>query len=143
MPYCFAERKYPGVPRIRLEEALPGVTFQVGTTSVTPLQVMHGKLPILGYRIGSRMAYITDLSSLPASQYAYLQGLDVLVINALREEPHPTHQCLDEALTLAARIGARDTYLIHMSHHMGLHEVVSRKLPPHIHLAFDKEEMEF
>lgn len=143
MPYCFAERKYPGVPRIRLEEALPGVTFQVGTTSVTPLQVMHGKLPILGYRIGSRLAYITDLSSLPASQYAYLKGLDVLVINALREEPHPTHQSLDEALTLAARIGARDTYLIHMSHHMGLYEVVSRKLPPHIHLAYDKEKIEF
>ena len=143
MPYCFVDKSYPGIPRMDLRIASPGVPFAVKQVEVMPLEVMHGKLSILGYRIGSRMAYITDLSSLPASQYAYLQGLDVLVINALREEPHPTHQCLDEALTLAARIGARDTYLIHMSHHMGLHEVVSRKLPPHIHLAFDKEEMEF
>ena len=99
-------------------------------------RVMHGKLPILGYRIG-KMAWITDMLTMPGAEYDLLQGLDVLVMNALRPQPHNTHQNLKEALDNAQRIGAGETYFIHMSHHMGLHADAERLLPPHVHFAYD------
>ncbi len=119
IPYCFAEHLYPGVPRITLEEIVPGSPFVIGSperkkVEVTPLRVMHGRLPILGYRIG-RMAWITDMLTMPESEYDLLQGLDVLVMNALRPQPHNTHQNLLTALENARRIGAGETYFIHMS----------------------------
>ena len=121
--HCFAEHLYPGVPRITLEEIVPGSPFIIGNpegnkVEVTPLRVMHGKLPILGYRIG-KMAWITDMLTMPGAEYDLLQGLDVLVMNALRPQPHNTHQNLKEALDNAQRIGAGETYFIHMSHHIG------------------------
>ena len=91
-----------------------------------PLRVMHGKLPILGYRIGGCLGYITDMHTMPEEAYEQLKGLDVLVMNALRPQPHPTHQSISEALVAAERIGAKETYFIHMSHHAGLHaEILS------------------
>lgn len=132
---------YPGVPRITLEEIVPDSPFIIGNpegnkVEVTPLRVMHGKLPILGYRIG-RMAWITDMLTMPGAEYDLLQGLDVLVMNALRPQPHHTHQNLKEALDNAQRIGAGETYFIHMSHHIGLHADAERLLPPHVHFAYD------
>lgn len=97
---------------------------------------MHGKLPILGYRVG-KVAWITDMLTMPDESYEFLQGLDYLFINALRIEPHWTHQSLAEALEQASRIGAGETYFIHMSHHMGLHAEVEKQLPPHVHMAYD------
>ena len=108
---------------------------------VIPIRVMHGRLPILGYRIG-RMAYITDLKTLPDEELAYLQGLDCLIVNALRHEAHDTHQSLDDALRMASRIGAKQTWFIHMSHQIGLHAEVEKALPPHIHLAYDGVKIE-
>lgn len=142
IPYCFVEHKYPGVPRIFLEEAEPGKPFTVGSVEVTPVAVMHGKLPILGYRLGRRVAYITDMLTMPDESYELLKGLDVLLLNALRVEPHATHQSIEEALATAARIGARKTYLIHMSHHAGLHAEIEKQLPPDIHFAYDGLEIE-
>ena len=97
---------------------------------------MHGKLPILGFRIG-RMAWITDMLTMPDASYEFLKDLDCLVMNALRIEPHWTHQSLSEALERAARIGARQTWFIHMSHQMGLHAEVDTTLPEGIRLAYD------
>lgn len=99
IPYCFTESLYPGVPRILLEEITPGTPFTVSNTQgkeveILPLRIMHGKLPILGYRIG-KMAWITDMLTMPESNYGLLQGLDVLVMNALRPKPHGTHQTID------------------------------------------------
>ena len=136
MPYCFVEHTYPGVPNIPLREIEPNRPFLVNHTEVLPLRVMHGKLPILGYRIG-RMAWITDMLTMPGAEYDLLQGLDVLVMNALRPQPHHTHQNLKEALDNAQRIGAGETYFIHMSHHIGLHADAERLLPPHVHFAYD------
>ena len=136
MPYCLVEHKYPGVPTIALHVAERDTPFRVGDVEVVPIQVMHGRLPILGYRIGP-MAYLTDMVSMPEPEYAKLQSLECLVMNALRLEPHPTHQSLNEAIAKAERIGARETYFIHMSHHMGLHADIERRLPPHMHLAYD------
>lgn len=137
MPYCFVEHRYPGVPHIPLHEIEAGCAFQINHTEILPLRVMHGRLPILGYRIG-RMAYITDMLTLPEESFEQLVGLDVLVMNALRVNAlHTTHQSLAEALEAAKRIGAKETYLIHMSHQIGLQAEIEKQLPPHVHFASD------
>ena len=135
--------KYPGSPRLELHEIKAGEGFEVKGVQILPLEVMHGKLPILGYRIGGRLGYVTDMLTMPETSYACLQGLDVLVINALRVKPHPTHQCIEEAIEAASRIGAKETYFIHMSHHAGLHAEISLKLPSHMHFAYDGLVVEF
>ncbi len=142
MPYCFVEDKYPGVPLIALHEAVPGKPFFIRTTEVMPFRVMHGRLPILGYRIGGRMAYITDMLSMPVESYDMLRHLDVLVVNALRIQPHATHQSIAQALQVAAKVGAGETYFVHMSHQAGLHARISMQLPPHVHFAYDGLEIE-
>lgn len=147
MPYCFTEKLYPGVPRIPLQRVSPGKPFAVSApdgacTEVIPLRVLHGKLPILGYRIG-RMAWVTDMLSIPEETYPFLEGLDLLFVNALRVEPHPAHQSLGEALAQVRRIAPKETYLIHTSHHLGLHGEVESELPPHVHLAYDGLEITF
>lgn len=141
IPYCFTEHPYPGVPRIVLEEVVPGQSFTVSNmegnqVEILPLRIMHGKLPILGYRIG-RMAWITDMLTMPETEYEDLQGLDVLVMNALREKPHPTHQTLAEAIGNVKRLAPKETYFIHMSHHVGLHAEIGSLLPPNMHFAYD------
>lgn len=143
MPYCFVEQSYPGIPRIYLEEVEAGSAFSVNGTEVVPLQVMHGRLPILGYRIAGRLGYVTDMLTMPSESYELLKGVDVLVVNALRVKPHPTHQSIEAALKVAECIGARETYLIHMSHHAGLHAEIDKGLPPHVHFAYDGLEIEF
>lgn len=143
MPYCFLERRYPGVPKISLQEVEACEKFFIKQTEIIPIQVMHGRLPILGYRIGKRMAYITDMLTMPEESYEQLHDLDVLIINALRVEPHPTHQSISEALETVKRIRARETYFIHMSHHAGLHAEREKMFPAHVHLAFDGMEIEF
>ena len=132
--------RYPGVPDIPLQEISVGQAFSVNHTEVLPLRVMHGRLPILGYRIG-QLGYITDMLTMPEESYEQLAGIDVLVVNALRIATHPTHQNLEEALAVAQRIQAKKTYFIHMSHDMGLHAEVERKLPENIHLAYDGLEI--
>lgn len=141
MPYCFVDKQYPGVPRIYLQEVKAGEPFYIKQTEVLPIRVMHGKLPILGYRIGGRLGYVTDMHTMPEESYEQLKDLDVLVMNALRPQPHPTHQSLSEALVAAERIGAKETYFIHMSHSAGLHAEISKQLPPHMHFAFDGLEL--
>jgi phosphoribosyl 1,2-cyclic phosphate phosphodiesterase len=109
--------------------------FELLGRTVTPLPLMHGPLEILGYRIG-RFAYLTDVSEIPASCYPLLEDLDVLVLDALRERPHPMHLSLDEAVSQARRIGARRTFFTHMTHEVH-HATVSERLPPRIELAHD------
>ena len=140
MPYCFVDHRYPGVPDIPLQEIEPGQRFSINQTGVLPLRVMHGRLPILGYRIG-KLGYITDMLTMPEESFEQLAGIDVLIMNALRIVPHPTHQSLEEALAVARRIQAKKTYFIHMSHDMGLHAEIERELPDDIHLAYDGLEI--
>lgn len=136
MPYCFAENKYPGVPNISIEKIQEGVAFKIKSTKITPFRIMHGKMPILGYKIDN-MAYITDMLTMPAEGYKLLQGIDCLIMNALRFKPHFTHQSLEEAIENAKAIGAKQTYFIHMSHHIGLHAETEKLLPKNIHFAYD------
>lgn len=137
IPYCFAEIKYPGVPEIRLHNIAAGETFTIGDITVTPVEVMHGKLPILGYRFG-RLAYITDMKTIAPAEAARLSGVDTLVVNALRyTREHHSHQLVDEAIAFARSVGARRTFFIHSCHEIGLHEEVNKKLPDGIRMAYD------
>lgn len=141
LPYCFAENRYPGVPKIELNEIHAGQSFTIGDIEVMPIEVMHGKLPILGYRFG-RFAYITDMKTINDDQLPLLDGVEVLVVNALRfDKPHHSHQLVDDALAFARRVGARRTLLTHMCHDIGLHHVVNSKLPQGVELAFDGMEL--
>ena len=136
LPYCFAVHKYPGVPRIDLRELTPMQPLVIGDLHITPLQVMHGRLPILGFRINN-VAYVTDMTEMASSQAALLDGVDVLVINGLREKPHPTHQSIGQAAAFARQVRAGAAYIIHMSHHAGKHADIEATLPADIHLAYD------
>ena len=143
LPYCFAENRYPGVPAIGLHEILPHEPIRIGDLEIVPFVVIHGKMPILGYRIG-KLAYITDMKTIDESEMQYLEGTELLVVNALRfDKPHHAHQLVDDAVRFAQRVGARQTYLIHSCHDIGLHEEVNRKLPAAIQLAYDGQTVVF
>jgi phosphoribosyl 1,2-cyclic phosphate phosphodiesterase len=143
LPYCFAEHRYPGVPAIGLHEILPHHPLRIGDIDILPIEVMHGKLPILGYRIGG-MTYITDMKTIDDSEIPYIEGTDLLVVNALRfTKPHHSHQLVDDAIAFARRVGARRTLLIHMCHDIGLHEAVNSHLPEDVKLAYDGQIVEF
>ena len=141
LPYCFSENRYPGVPAIGLHEIHKHEPFRIGDLDIMPIEVMHGKLPILGYRIG-KLAYITDMKTIEESEYPYLEGTELLVVNALRfTKPHHSHQVVDDALAFAHRVGAKQTLLIHVCHDIGLHESVNRLLPEGVQFAYDGQEV--
>ncbi len=141
LPYCFEEHRYPGVPAIQLHEIHKHIPFQIGDLEILPIEVMHHDLPILGYRIG-KLAYITDMKTIDEGELDYLQDIDTLIVNALREKPHHSHQTLAEAVDFAKRIGARQTWLIHSSHDIGRHEEVNASLPSDIQMAYDGQVIE-
>lgn len=134
--YIFADTKYHGLPQINLHTVVNGQAFNVGNTSVMPVEVMHHLLPITGYRIGG-FTYITDAKTISPSSIEKIKGTKVLVLNALQKGNHISHFTLKEAITFAQTIGAEKTYLTHISHNLGLHEVVSQDLPKGIYLAYD------
>ena len=141
LPYCFAEHRYPGVPAIGLHEINAGNPFTIGDIEILPIRVMHGKLPILGYRFG-KLAYITDMKTIENDQLALLDGVEILVVNALRfDKPHHSHQLVDDAIDFAKKVGARQTWLTHMCHDIGLHGEVNKQLPAHVQLAYDGQQL--
>ena len=141
LPYCFAEHRYPGVPAIGLHEIHKHKAFTIGDFNILPIEVMHHDLPILGYCIGP-LTYITDMKTINDEELPYIEGTEVLVVNALREKPHHSHQTLTDAVRFARRVGARQTYLIHSSHDIGLHDEVNAQLPSDIQLAYDGQVVE-
>ena len=102
---------------------------------ITALRLLHGRFQVLGFRIGN-VAYCTDTNAIPPESWPLLAGLDVLVLDALRPEPHVTHFSLDEAVAVATRLGAKQTLLTHLSHELE-HEATAARLPPGIALAYD------
>ena len=141
LPYCFAANRYPGVPQIGLHTIHPAQPFTIGDIDVMPVEVMHGKLPILGFRFGS-FAYITDMKTIAPTQQELLKGVDTLLVNALRfDKPHHSHQLVDDAIAFARQIGARRTLLTHVCHDIGLHQQVNKILPPETELAYDGQEL--
>lgn len=140
MPYVFEEHKYPGIPNLQMNIIDPFNPFYIENIKITPIRLMHGKLPILGYRIG-KLAYLTDIKTIPEGEYNKLDGLDVLVINALREKEHISHETIGEALENIKRIKPGKAYLTHMSHRFGLHEKIQKSLPDNVFIAYDRLEI--
>lgn len=133
--YIFAEAHYPGLPQIDLN-TIANDAFSVGETTIIPLDIMHYKLPILGFRIND-FVYVTDAKTISEETISKIEGAKILVVNALQKEQHISHFTLDEAIDFARKIGAKETYFTHISHNMGLHEVVEKELPDNIKLAYD------
>lgn len=134
--YAFDENNpYPGKPRVHGVEIEP-IPFFIGDTLITPIPVDHGDMEIYGYRIGD-MAYITDVKRIPDSSVEWLRGLEVLVLDALRFEPHATHFNVEEAIHLFEQVRPAACYLTHISHEMGLYGEVGQRLPLHMHLGYD------
>jgi len=142
--YIFREtQKGGGKPRI--EPRLAGGPFRVGGLEVVPVPLLHGRLPILGWRIGS-FAYITDCSELPQSSLAILSGVEYLIVNGLRRRPHETHFSLDQGIEAAKRVGARRAWLTHMNHESTHEELeaycAERSAGVEVHPAYDGLEIE-
>ncbi len=133
--YVFAEDKYPGVPRLNVN-IISDKDFIINGIKITPVKVMHGNLPILGFRIGD-LTYITDANYINPYEKEKIYGSQVLVINALRNKVHHSHYNLEQAMKIANEIGASKTYFTHISHYMGLHKNISAQLPDNMHLAHD------
>jgi phosphoribosyl 1,2-cyclic phosphate phosphodiesterase len=133
--YIF-DNDYPGVPKVQLVTIEKDKKFMVGDTPVMPIEIMHAKLPILGFRIG-KFAYMTDVKSIDSAQMKYLEGLDVLVLNALQHVEHYSHLTLKQAIELAKKIGAKTTYFTHLSHTMGSTAETEVLLPENMFLAYD------
>lgn len=136
LPYCFHPKKYGGVPDIEIKRINEYDSFDIEGLKITPIRVMHYKLPIMGFRIKD-FAYLTDVKSIPESEYSKLTGLNTLVISALRKTEHISHQSLSEALNISKRIAAKRTYFSHMSHEMGLHGKIEKELPQNTYFAYD------
>jgi len=138
--YVFADTKYPGVPEVKLN-TIDHQNFKVDGTLVQPIQVMHYKLPVLGFRLGD-FTYITDANYIAEVEKEKIKGSKVLVLNALRQSEHISHFNLEEALELIDELGVQQAYLTHISHLMGKHEEVTPMLPSHVALAYDGLEIE-
>jgi len=133
--YIFAEKVYPGTPKINIH-TIATENFSIGKTEFVPLPIMHYKLPILGYRIGN-FTYITDAKTIPQVSIDKIRGTKILVINALQREDHISHFTFEEAIAFAKDINADMTYFTHISHNLGKHEDVEKELPDNIRLAYD------
>ncbi len=139
--YIFeTENKYPGAPTVNPIEVVNNQPFIIGNKTVIPINVMHGDLQVFGYRIDD-FAYLTDVKTIETSEIEKLKGIKVLVINALREEPHKTHFNLQEALDFITLVQPEKAYLTHISHILGFHDEVQQKLPKNVFLAYDNLEI--
>lgn len=148
--YAFEKYRYPGVPdfnlitigedKFKIYKETPGSSEN--EIEITPIRLMHYKLPILGFRIGP-LCYLTDGNFIPEKEYDKLKGLDVFIINTIRHEEHISHFSLPQALEVIRRVGAKRNYLTHLSHQIGTHEELSRELPENVHAAYDGLKIEF
>ena len=138
--YVFAEYKYPGIPEFDIRIINGKEKFKIGKTEILPVRVIHHKLPVLGFRI-KKFAYITDANYIADEELKKLEGLDVLVINALRKKKHISHFTLPEAIEVIKRVKPKLGVLTHISHLMGKYEDVSKELPEGVVMAYDGFEI--
>ncbi len=139
--YIFeTENKYPGAPSVKTIEVINNENFSIGNFKVTPINALHGNLQVYGYRIND-FCYLTDVKSIDLIEISKLKNLKLLVINALREEPHHSHFNLQDALDFVTLIQPEKAYFTHISHVLGFHEEVQKKLPNNVYLAYDNLEI--
>lgn len=134
--YVFDENTFQGggIPKIN-PHVISLNKFLIRDLEITPIEYLHGPTIVWGYRIGN-FAYITDCSEIPEKEFSKMEGLEYLIIDALRYKPHPTHFSIDEAVNVSQRINAKQTYFTHMTHDL-LHDETNAKLPENIQLAWD------
>ena len=137
--YAFAEKKYPGVPLLQLK-TIANEPFSIGDVVLTPIDVWHYKMPVKAFRINN-FTYITDANSIDEDEKEKIKGSDIIVINALRKEPHISHFTLDEAVALLKELQPKKAYLTHISHLLGKHDDVQQELPDFIEIAHDGLEL--
>lgn len=135
IPYSFQEHKYPGIPKIVLHE-IDLIPFRIGDIPVTPILVWHYKMPVYGFRFGN-FTYITDANSIDQEEKEKIKGSEVLVLNALRNEPHISHFTLQQAIDLVNELEIPRAYFTHISHQLGLHRSIEQSLPQGMALAYD------
>lgn len=137
--YVFSPKRYPGVPQVESVE-INEQPFHVNGLTVTPIPVLHYKLPVLGFRFGN-FSYITDANFIPEESMKLLEGTEILVLNALQNDPHISHFTLNEAVGVAKKIGAKQAFFTHISHRLGLHDQIDKQLPEGMALAYDGLEL--
>jgi len=133
--YIFATERYPGAPSVNLF-TLENKSFKIKDYEIIPIEVLHFKLPVFGFRFGD-LTYITDANSIVESEKEKIKGSKLLVINALRKEKHYSHFNLEEAIALVNELEVEKAYFTHISHHLGFHEEVENELPPNCFLGYD------
>ncbi len=135
--YIFTdENRYPGAPAVAVNEIEKNRTFEVCGQTIVPIEANHNRLKVFGFRIKD-FTYLTDVKSISAAEMAKIEGSKVLVVNALRKEPHHSHFNLEEALNFVDSVKPESAYFTHISHHMGFHAEVEESLPDNVHLAYD------
>ncbi|WP_321827061.1 MBL fold metallo-hydrolase [Maribacter dokdonensis] len=135
--YIFEEKnKYPGAPTVDINLVKNNEPFSIGDTLVTPINVMHNKVQVFGYRVGD-FTYLTDVKTIAPEELEKIKGSKVVVVNALRIEPHISHFNLEEALAFIDLIQPEKAYLTHISHLLGFHDEIEKLLPSNVHLAYD------
>lgn len=140
--YLFSEKDYFGKPKFDINIIEKSNNFSVFNIDITPIEVMHYKLPVIGFRIFN-LAYITDANNINKKEIEKLLNLDVLIINCLQIKPHISHFNLDQALELIEFLKPKCSYLTHISHNLGLHDEVQKKLPNNVFLAHDQLQINF
>ena len=139
--YAFSDTKYPGIPELNLN-TITMDPFAIGDIPVNPILVWHLKMPVLGFRFG-KFTYITDANRIENEEKEKIKGSDALVLNALRLKRHISHFNLSEAIELAQELKIPETYFTHISHQLGRHAEVEAELPDGIHLAYDRQILDF
>ena len=134
--YAFETRPYPGAPRLELFPIQANEPFHLNGLKILPLEILHGDLPVLGFRIGG-FCYITDAKSIPEVSFQQIQGCHTLVVNALRFHQHNTHFSFEEALAFIEEIRPKRAYLTHLSHIFPPHEILSKQLPQNVFIGYD------
>ena len=139
--YAFTDTKYPGIPELSMN-TISMDPFVVGDIPVSPIVVWHMKMPVMGFRFG-KFTYITDANRIEETEKEKIRGSQSLVLNALRKQKHISHFTLEEAIELAGELRVPEAYFTHISHQLGLHDVIESELPDGIHLAYDGLVLEF
>lgn len=137
--YAFTDTKYPGVPELNLI-TIDETPFMVGDLRVQPILVYHHKMPVFGFRIGD-FTYITDANRIEKEQMNLIRGSKILVLNALRKEQHIAHFTLAQAIDISVELAIPEVYFTHISHQLGLNDLINQELPPHIRLAYDGQQL--
>ena len=140
--YVFAEKKYPGAPSLALHTISKDKPFEIGDILFTPIEVMHGKLPVLGFRIND-FTYITDALTIAPEEMKKIEGSEILLINALHYYEHYSHFNIPQVLEVIQQLNLEKAFITHVSHHMGLAKEVNKSLPTNVKLAYDQQELIF